>query len=186
VVVQAGVPRRRSGRIALLVVLGVLAACCAGGVVVALLVTDAARKPTASLGSAPPGIGTPVRDGKFEFVVQSLSCGHATVQRSVLTKKAQGQYCLVELDVRNIGTDAQTFADAYQRAIAPDGTRYGTDTQAGVIANLDGTLAWNLINPGNAVSGTIAFDIPAGARITTLELHDSPLSRGVRVALAPA
>jgi Domain of unknown function (DUF4352) len=179
-------PRRRIGCTVFLVVFGVLAACCAGGAVLALLATAAMRSPAARIGSAPPGLGSPVRDGTFEFVISAMSCGHATVHRSVLTKSAQGQYCLVQLSVRNIGTDAQTFADAYQRAIAPDGNRYGPDTQAGVIANLGGTVAWNLINPGNAVSGTIAFDVPTGAQITTLELHDSPLSRGVRVAVTPA
>jgi uncharacterized protein DUF4352 len=186
VMLPVAAPRRHTGRTVLLVFLTVLAVCCAAGGVLVLLATAATRTPAARIGSAPPGLGSPVRDGKFEFVVNAMSCGHATVTRSVLTKKAQGQYCLVQLSVRNIGADAQTFADAYQQAIGPDGTRYGADTLAGVIANLDGTLAWNLINPGNAVSGTIAFDIPTGAQITTLELHDSPLSRGVRVAVASA
>jgi hypothetical protein len=32
------------------------------------------------------------------------------------------------------------------------------------------------INPGNAVDGTVVFDVPKDTKIAQLELHDSPFS----------
>jgi hypothetical protein len=41
----------------------------------------------------------------------------------------------------------------------------------------------NNINPGNEVTGTLVFDVPAGVELAALELHDSLFSGGVKVAL---
>ncbi|HEY3503108.1 MAG TPA: DUF4352 domain-containing protein [Actinocatenispora sp.] len=38
------------------------------------------------------------------------------------------------------------------------------------------------INPGNTVTGDIAFDLPKTASIARFELHDSAFSSGVSVA----
>jgi len=41
------------------------------------------------------------------------------------------------------------------------------------------------VNPGNTLTGKLVFDdIPAGAALTKIELHDSPFSGGVAVALS--
>jgi hypothetical protein len=42
---------------------------------------------------------------------------------------------------------------------------------------------WNAVDPGSTVRGTIAFDIPADARPSHLELHDGPVSGGATVPL---
>jgi hypothetical protein len=206
------VPERRRGRpglIAAVAVATLFAVCCVGGVVLASVhlggssaakapvppattgapatTTKAKPKPSPTTVVTPqqqlPGAHAPVNDGKFQFTVGTLSCGHATVEHGVFSKTAQGQYCLLGLTVRNIGTEARTFADSFQKAFGPGGTQYGPDTGAGVIANAAGTAVFTLINPGNQVTGTIVFDIPKNAAIATVELHDSPLSHGVKVAV---
>ncbi len=183
ILVPAPAPRRSAGKVALMV-FGVLAAVCALGAT-SLLVLAALVKasPNASLGVAPPGLHSPVRDGRFEFVVTGFSCGHATVGRSFVTRSAQGQFCLATLSITNVGTGARTFAEGFQKAFGPDGTEYGTDPAAGVIENSGGTTVWTTVNPGNSLTGTIVFDIPKAASIVKLELHDSPLSGGVTVTL---
>jgi hypothetical protein len=175
--------RSRTGRTALVIVAGVVAACCAGGATLVLLASALLKGATSSIGPAPPGLNTAVRDGRFEFVVTSFSCHHEKVGRSIITKQAQGQYCLAALTVRNIGKDKQTFADSYQKALAPDGTIFGADTGAGLIVNENIAAAFNVINPGNQVTSKIVYDIPEEATIAKLELHDSPFSRGVTVTL---
>jgi hypothetical protein len=47
----------------------------------------------------------------------------------------------------------------------------------------ESSVLFNTINPGNAVTGKVVFDIPKGAKLTTLELHDSAFSGGVTVTL---
>ena len=181
-VVQAPPPRSRRGLTAVVLIGALFAMCCIGGATLAYVVHTS--KPGGTLGSALPRLNEPVLDGRFEFVVASMSCGHASVSRAFLSRSAQGQFCLVVLSVRNIGTKAQTFADAFQKASGPSGDVYGADTAAGLLANVDGANVWTQINPGNRVSGTIVFDIPAGASITTVELHDSAFSHGVTVQVA--
>jgi len=172
--------RRRTGRTVLLVVAGVLAACCAGGGTLALIGSGLLQGGR----SAPPGLNTPVRDGKFEFVVSRVRCGQSKVGPAPFSRTAQGQFCLVDLSVRNIGQEGQTFADAYQRAYGPDGTKFGADSAAGLLANSGGATLFTLVNPGNEVNDTIVFDIPKGTMLSKVELHDGPLSGGVSVSVA--
>ncbi|NJC71233.1 DUF4352 domain-containing protein [Planosporangium thailandense] len=128
-------------------------------------------------------VGEPARDGKFEFTVQQVKCGVPQVGSDLLNKKAQGQFCLVTVQVKNIGTQAQSFSDSSQKAFGADKTQYSADSEAAVYANEHADTLFNQINPGNQVTGVVVFDIPASANLATLELHDSPFSGGVTVQL---
>ncbi|MER7459890.1 DUF4352 domain-containing protein [Micromonospora sp. NPDC126480] len=129
-------------------------------------------------------IGQAVRDGKFEFTVKSNKCGVAKVGSDLLGDKAQGQFCLVTVNVKNIGKEPQTLIDSSQKAYAADGTEYSTDSEAAIYANKDQQTLFAEINPGNQVTGVLVFDIPKNVKLTKLELHDSPFSGGVEVALS--
>ncbi|MEU8333768.1 DUF4352 domain-containing protein [Micromonospora sp. NPDC048839] len=128
-------------------------------------------------------IGQPARDGKFEFTVKSTKCGVAKVGSDPLGQKAQGQFCLVTLNVKNIGKEAQMFDGSSQKAYAADGAEYSADSGAAIYANKNAETFLNDINPGNQVNGVVVFDIPKNVKLTKLELHDSMFSGGVDVAL---
>ncbi|MEU2613099.1 DUF4352 domain-containing protein [Micromonospora sp. NPDC007271] len=128
-------------------------------------------------------IGQPARDGKFEFTVKSSKCGVAKIGNDMLGEKAQGQFCLVTVKVKNIGKEPQTLSDSNQKAYAADGTEYSTDSGAAIYANKDQQTLFNEINPGNEVTGVLVFDIPKKVKLAKLELHDSPFSGGVEVSL---
>jgi hypothetical protein len=137
-------------------------------------------KPTAK---ADPGLNTPVKDGKFQFTITAVECGKTSVGSGYVEKKAQGQYCIVSLTVKNTGKEPQTFFDANQKGLAANGAKYSTDSAAG-IAIANGQPTWiNEINPGNQIQGSIVFDVPAGVKLTKLELHDSAFSGGVIVTI---
>lgn len=149
--------------------------------------TTAPAKPVAAKPSAAPkpaapkvpGIGTKVRDGKFEFVVSSVKCGIAKVGTSeYLQKKAQGQFCAVTMKVTNIGDEPQSMFADNQYAYDAKGRKLSADSTASIYDDSSQVL-WEEINPGNAVKGKVYFDIPKGAKITKLELHDSMFSGGV-------
>ncbi|MEV0154254.1 DUF4352 domain-containing protein [Micromonospora sp. NPDC050686] len=129
-------------------------------------------------------IGQPARDGKFEFTVKSAKCGVAKIGNSTIGQKAQGQFCLVTMTVKNIGKEAQMFDGSSQKAYAADGTEYSADGGAALYANENAETFLNDINPGNQVSGVVVFDIPKNVKLAKLELHDSPFSGGVTVALS--
>ncbi|SRR6266704_3547855 len=135
----------------------------------------------ASSGTNVAGLNQPVRDGKFEFTVTDVNCGATTVGPADLGKTAQGQFCQVGVTVKNIGNQAQTFDGSSQKAYDASHTQFSDDTTAEVYANQNNQTFLQQINPGNQVKGILVFDVPKTTKITTLELHDSPFSSGVKV-----
>lgn len=128
-------------------------------------------------------IGEPARDGKFEFTVKSIKCGIPNVGQQYLTKTAQGQYCLLEVSVKNIGNEAQSLSSSNQYLFNPQGQKYSADDSATYTAAPSGNTWYDNINPGNSVEGSIVFDLPKDQTPTTAELHDSVFSNGVKVNL---
>ncbi|WP_422741619.1 DUF4352 domain-containing protein [Micromonospora sp. WMMD754] len=128
-------------------------------------------------------IGQPARDGKFEFTVKSAKCGVSKVGTSMLGAKAQGQFCLVTVNVKNIGKESQMFDGSSQKAYGANGTEYSADGSAALYANKNAETFLNDINPGNQVTGVVVFDVPKNVKLAKLELHDSPFSGGVTVSL---
>jgi hypothetical protein len=134
------------------------------------------------------GIGDAVRDGNFEFTVKSVKCGVAQVgENEFLREKAQGQFCLATVTVKNVKNEPQTLFDSNQKAFVGE-AEYAVSSEGGLAANMDAngdsTSVWlQEINPGNSVTGVFVWDIPAGKKLTKLELHDSAFSGGVTVAL---
>ncbi|MBM2621061.1 DUF4352 domain-containing protein [Actinoplanes sp. LDG1-06] len=130
-----------------------------------------------------PGIGVPAKDGDFQFTVTGVKCGVAKVGNQYFGEKAQGQFCLVSVQVKNIGKEAQTLIDSVQKAFDAQGTEYSVDSGAAIYANGDQQVFFEDVNPGNTVRGKLVFDVPKGTKLTTVELHDSLFSGGVKVAL---
>lgn len=132
-------------------------------------------------------LGQPVRDGKFEFVVNKLTCGEKSVGSQYASATAQGQYCRVNIRVQNIGDQAQTLSHADQYAYSADNKKFSADSTAAIYSTSSSDAssnAWyNQINPGNTVTGDLFFDVPAGVTPTKVELHDSAFSSGVTVNL---
>jgi hypothetical protein len=132
--------------------------------------------------AATPGIRHPARDGQFEFVVRSVRCGLRRVGPELARQTPQGRFCLVAVSVANVGIEARDFDAGQQRLFGADGRRHSVDAAA-TAANGGVRLLHSLINPGNRVEGTLVYDVPPRTRPARLELHDSPLSRGVTVDL---
>ena len=129
-------------------------------------------------------IGTAVRDGRLEFVVRSVQCGVGQIGPDYADARAQGQFCLISLTVKNVGDRPHTMPDGAQKGYGTNGAQYGTNSAAGLYANVSGNPVWiTEINPGNAVTGTIVYDLPRGVELAQLELHDSLTSAGVKVDL---
>ena len=141
---------------------------------------QAPAAPAQPAAAAAAGIGKAVRDGKFEFTVTSIDPGVASVGSDAFGQKAQGQFVLVHLTIQNIGDKAQYFDGSSQKAFDAQGREFSADTGAAIYLK-DANSFLNEINPGNTVTGTVVFDMPPGATITKLELHDSPFSGGVDV-----
>ncbi len=148
--------------------------------------SPAASAPAAGATSAPPkaaGIGTPVRDGKFQFTVTSVT-NAKSVGDSVVGQTAQGQYAVAHITVTNISNVAQTMDDSAQYVYDSQGRKFSADSTADIYANgTANSVFLTQINPGNSVHGLIYFDLPTNDKAVSAELHDSAFSGGVTVSL---
>lgn len=143
----------------------------------------APAKSAAAPAKTTPKIGTPVRDGKFEFTVTKVEPGVAAVGNDVLGEKAQGQFVLVHVTVENIGTESQALSDGAQKVRDAKGREFTADSAAAMYLK-DNQVLYNEINPGNTVKGTLVFDMPKDTKPVSIELHDSLFSGGATVALS--
>ena len=156
--------------------------------------TPAAKAPAAAAGEAPAaaaeeapaakaGVGTPVRDGKFEFTVTNVESGLSSLgDNPFLAKKAQGQFVVVTMTVSNTSGEPKGVSPSDQKLFDTEGREFSADTSAAL--NLDTDVAfWDKINPGNAVTLKVVYDMPAGAVPASMELHDSMFSGGAEVSL---
>ena len=132
-------------------------------------------------------IGTPVRDGKFQFTITSVSHAKSVGDTADgFGDTAQGKYTILHVTVTNIGSQPQTLDDSSQYVYDASGRKYDTSTSADMDLNSasgSDSVFFNDINPGNTVRGELAFDMPAGLKAVKAELHDSAFSGGVTVNL---
>jgi hypothetical protein len=130
----------------------------------------------------PAGLGDPVRDGQFEFVVRAVDCGSRSVGEGFGEQTALGQFCLVSFRVENTGTEGRTFGGGQQYLFDRDGNRHDPDLAA-TLGNGGGRPWSTYLNPGQRLAGTLVYDVPQGAVPARVELHDAPFSGGATVAL---
>ena len=170
-----------AGFIVLIVIISVAANGCSNG-------TSAAGSGAAPANAVPAApqvakIGTPVRDGKFQFTITSVS--HAVSVGDTADgfgDTAQGKYTILHVTVTNISSQPQTLFDSNQYVFDASGRKYDVSTSADMDINgASDSVLFNDINPGNTVRGELAFDMPAGLKAVKAELHDSAFSGGVTV-----
>ena len=172
----------------------------AGFIVLIVIISVAANggsngTPAAGSGAAPANaapaapqvakIGTPVRDGKFQFTITSVSHAKSVGDTADgFGDTAQGKYTILHVTVTNISSQPQTLFDSNQYVFDASGRKYDVSTSADMDINgASDSVLFNDINPGNTVRGELAFDMPAGLKAVKAELHDSAFSGGVTVNL---
>ena len=138
--------------------------------------------PTTAPNDEVPGIGDPAGDGQFTFVVQSVACGESSIGSGLFAEDAQGEYCLVNMKVRNTG-DVSQMMDSSNQFMFIGNKEYAPSSDAVLALDESENFFLEEINPGNAVEGVMVFDIPKGGKPDRLELHDSLFSGGVTVKI---
>lgn len=127
-------------------------------------------------------VGKPAKDGKFEFTVSGMKCGATEVGPEFATTKAQGEFCQVSVQVKNIGQTAELFDSSSQKAYAGT-TEFSVDGAAELAVNEDAQTFFENINPGNKVKGVLIFDVPKDTKLDSIVLHESFYTAGIRVPL---
>jgi len=128
------------------------------------------------------GIGQPAADGKFSFVVNGVDCTQTQLGNQYFNTTAQGQFCIIDLTVSNVGDKPQSFFGDNASLFNAQGQEFSADSEAAIYMDNADSL-YEEINPGNTLNSKVVFDVPAGMVPTAIELHDSVFSGGVTVAL---
>jgi len=148
--------------------------------------TSDASKATSDGSKAVPTykVGEKVTDDGYQFAVTSVSCGVRRVGDQSMGEDAAGQFCLVNLRVKNVSKDPMNFSSENQALVDSKGRTYSPDDEAWpyVEENVDVTRE---IDPGNALKTTVPFDVPKKAKPDYLLLKAGVFgfSEGVRVKL---
>jgi Domain of unknown function (DUF4352) len=136
---------------------------------------------------ATQGLKQPARDGKFEFTATGFKCGIsqlAAPDNEYVTAAAKGQFCTLNLNIKNIGYEAQTFDSSAQYIYDGGEHQYSYDSSGTIAANpTNGECIYPSVNPGVSISCIVAYDIPKTVVPTHAMLHDSEPSGGVRILL---
>ncbi|WP_053205697.1 DUF4352 domain-containing protein [Jiangella muralis] len=129
------------------------------------------------------GLGDAAEDGDFTFVVESVEDGPERIGTDTFGTSPQGRFVYVTVTVTNHGDEAGSFFGDNQYLVDTEGRKASADTEAAVYLPESQSL-YEEINPGNTLTGTVVFDIPADAVPAAVELHDSLFSGGVTVDLS--
>jgi hypothetical protein len=89
----------------------------------------------------------------------------------------------VTVKVENIGDEAQMFDGSSQKLFDAKGRQFDADSAAATYLGDQAKSFLNDINPGNAVTGVVVYDVPKSIQLAKLELHDSPFSGCVELDL---
>jgi eukaryotic-like serine/threonine-protein kinase len=123
------------------------------------------------------------RDGILEFTVTGWECGKQSLGKPPAVHQTQGQLCTVALRARNFGDEPRRVHVSSQKLRDAAGRTSNADGGAWIYLEQARPLFNHEVNPGNELAGTLVFEIAKDATPQQLEVHDSPLSGGAKLAL---
>src|SRR5690606_3726500 len=121
--------------------------------------------------------GDAVAHGAWEFTVLNGEEGVSEAEEEWEPHSPQGQYALVELRAKTVGSGPEWLGARDRALMDTDGKMYAYDVSA------SSGFDWlEPVNPGNEVQGVLAFDVPAGFELSHLLVNgEGSFADGVRV-----
>ena len=118
----------------------------------------------------------------MEFVVKDVKRAKTVGDPadSSASATAQGEFIIIDMTVRNISNEVQTYFTGSQKLVAA-GKHYGDSTDAELY--LPNSELTSQINPGSMIDTAVAFDVPEGTEPDALEVHDFAFSPGATVPI---
>lgn len=152
-------------------------------VVIVIIVASNSGKKSTPTSTAPSGSGTSTtakstvhkvgdtfQVGEYQITVSKLSTASSVGDPNGLNSKAQGQYYIVDLTIKNLDKTASTVDSNLFKIKGPTGNEYTSDTTGTMYDNDNASFFLQQLNPGVQETGKLVFDMPANLKGLTLEL----------------
>ena len=121
-------------------------------------------------------------DGGLRFTVVDFDCGASQIGKRPLVKEAKGEFCLVRIQVENLGAGGTYIWQGSQRLRDTDGNDHKPDDWSWLYNEATRPL-YGEIKAGKPVTGTLVFDVPKGLEFDVLVVKQQPLSDGTVIHL---
>lgn len=131
----------------------------------------------------PARVGEAAVDGDFIFVVTAVTDDPAVIGDSGLNSEPEGKFVFVTVTATNQSDSPSSLSAEDQYLIDTEGRKASADTAASGYLSENAQSLFEMIEPGDTVTGIVVFDIPTDATPTGLELHHTSSSRGAAVTL---
>ena len=125
-------------------------------------------------------LGTATEVGDFSVTISEVTPGITSVGNQYLGAKPQGQYVVVKLTVTNNGKTAQYFTDSNIKLVDSQDREHSSSSDS---IYLEDNVLVKEINPGNTLSGTVLFDVPADAALKAVKVEGGLFDRAKMVAV---
>lgn len=128
-------------------------------------------------------LGEPVAVGDWEITVSSVGERTAQVGDEFLSTDAQGEFLPVEVSLTNNGSSAESFFASDFVVIDADGREFSYSSDASMYSGEAGLSILDEVNPGNALSGYLYFDVAETADIQKVHINDGWFADPIEVNL---
>jgi len=127
-----------------------------------------------------PKLGQPVVAGDLEFTLASYKCGVTVKDLTGETLKPQGQFCKLEVAIKNVGKSEALLTDDAVKLLGAEGVEYSSSSDTWFVKD---ALKFETVNPGNTVKGVVYFDVPKDAAPSVAAVGGGFLTSAVEVSL---
>lgn len=127
------------------------------------------------------GVGDTVKADDVELTVTDVKTGVGQVGDTYWNEKPQGEFVIVEVEVKNAGKEEVTVWSNDFTLLGKDGSQYSTSDDAFIE---DDALVLESVNPGNTYKGKLVYDVPKGTEVPTLQMTPSWFGETAEVDLS--
>lgn len=133
--------------------------------------STADQQPPASPPSSPTfHLGDSVQAGDFSWSITNVSTADS-VGSDITVRQADGIFVILDVQVTNTGTTAQTFSNSMVTIIDGQGRQFSADSNDAIWIQPSGSaLLTEQVNPGIVKKGQIIFDVPKGLSVVTARI----------------
>ena len=119
-------------------------------------------------------LGDEVIAGNFKWTFKNYNTASQIgedVFGTFMGVKADGEFLIIDVEVENIGKNAQLLSDSYVKLIDDQEREFSTDTMAAIYLKPQGSsFSFDTVNPGIIKKGKIVFDVPSGLKVAKIKV----------------